>query len=457
MQLFLKAELLLSIFIILTPFLLDVFLVIYHLPNSPNWIWIVAMFFFILPVGILTGFELPSYLEEHAKFENYLLFINYSGSLIASFTVVYLYSFVSDYYSLALIAGTFNFMAAIFILKSTVKFNRPLLILTFFSFFFASVYLASFKPILTKMSYLQHYVTSYEGVKNLFYQARLGTDIVSIKTPYQLVDIIPASLFRPHITDGRWGMYLNHRIQFYSDTELNYHQTMTFFPLILFDYRPKNVLILGGGDLGLAREFARLKKVNPDMTITVVELDEEIINMAKNGPQLDQISQYHKIKSDINLIQGDAISFLRNDNLQKFDLILADFPFPTSFELGRLYSTEFFKLIYSRVSGDGFFVLDFPFPRQIGEKDKLVISILINSLRKAGFNHQAVFGKTDTFVLNSKIKRKKVFNYQRYEKYITNYVLTNLIDNTDKYSPYFNYTDKVHSIFRPAMEFKIDD
>lgn len=458
LKIFLKAEIILSIFILAVPFLLDTFLVFYHLPGITKFIWPIFMILLVVPLGILTGIELPSYLSLSPKLENKFLFLNYSGSLIASFIIVYYYKLGLDFYALCCAVGGFNFLAASSIDSLLIRRSktRKMISLVVFLFFFTSaVMMSPIKETFKKMSYLDHYVYDFESLKNLYYKAERGSEIVSIKTPFQNIDIIPSTLFNPQLEDSRWGLFLNHKIQFYSDTEKIYHQTMSFYPIIVTGKVPQNILILGGGDLGLARELSRLKTEYPKISITVVELDEKMLELAKNGPLLNKMNTYEEIKDKILIINDDAINFLRNNKID-YDFILADFPFPTSFELGKLYTKEFYKLVSKNLSEDGLFILDFPFLPNSTENEKEVASILINTLKKSGFNYQLIFGVSETFILNSRFKFTPKSNYFLVEKYIENYVLTNLIERTDEYTKDLKETEIVHSIFKPAMEFKLD-
>lgn len=75
---------------------------------------------------------------------------------------------------------------------------------------------------------------------------------------------------------------------------------------------PHSLLMLG---LGGGTSLRTLRHLCPDLKITAIELDEEMIQLARDYMQLDTL--------DIEVIPGDAYAWLRK-NRRKFDVIFDD-------------------------------------------------------------------------------------------------------------------------------------
>ena len=98
--------------------------------------------------------------------------------------------------------------------------------------------------------------------------------------------------------------------------ECSYHEMMAFLPLNSHP-NPENVLIIGGGDGGVAREVSKHPLVK---RIIQCEIDEEVIKVSKLYlPTMAKGFDSEKL----TLIIGDGFQFLR-DNKDKFDVIITD-------------------------------------------------------------------------------------------------------------------------------------
>jgi spermidine synthase len=58
----------------------------------------------------------------------------------------------------------------------------------------------------------------------------------------------------------------------------------------------------------------------------------------------------------VAIVNADAFLWLKA-NRERFDLIVADFPDPSSFSIGKLYSTAFFERVRAALGSDGTFVV----------------------------------------------------------------------------------------------------
>lgn len=96
-----------------------------------------------------------------------------------------------------------------------------------------------------------------------------------------------------------------------------YHEMMTHVP-ILAHGAAKRVLIIGGGDGGMAREALRHASVDH---VTMVEIDAGVVDFSKE--YLPMLSQGAFDDPRLNLVIADGAAFMRETD-DKFDVIIVD-------------------------------------------------------------------------------------------------------------------------------------
>jgi hypothetical protein len=111
---------------------------------------------------------------------------------------------------------------------------------------------------------------------------------------------------------------LNDQIQFHSKEYKISHYLQCNVPLKKF--KPKKILILGGGD-GIAASFV-LKHPFVE-SVTLVEIDKNMIKMIKTSEQMRKITNNVAYNEKLNIIIGDGIQFVFNCE-EKYDLIIDD-------------------------------------------------------------------------------------------------------------------------------------
>ncbi len=149
-------------------------------------------------------------------------------------------------------------------------------------------------------------------------------------TPYQRIVITRR--------DGDLRLYLNGNLQFSTRDEYRYHEALVW-PVLGRVAAPRNVLILGGGDGLAAREVLRDKRVGH---VTLVDLDPEMARLFRDTPQLAQLNQQALASPRLTLVNADAFRWVRMQQ-RRFDAIIVDFPDPTEFSLGKLYTESFYR------------------------------------------------------------------------------------------------------------------
>ncbi len=96
-----------------------------------------------------------------------------------------------------------------------------------------------------------------------------------------------------------------------------YHEMLTHVP-ILAHGNAKRVLIIGGGDGGMAREVLRHKSVEH---VTMVEIDAGVVSFSKE--YLPMLSQGAFDDPRLNLVIADGAAFMKETDA-KFDVIIVD-------------------------------------------------------------------------------------------------------------------------------------
>lgn len=172
-----------------------------------------------------------------------------------------------------------------------------------------------------------------------------GDEIVyATTTPYQRLVIT------------RWKddtrLYINGNLQFSSRDEYRYHEALVHPALEKLPWA-KRVLVLGGGD-GLAlREILRYPNIEQ---VTVVDLDPAMTGAFTTRPELAKLNHGSFSDKRVTVINADAAIWLQHSD-QMFDAAIIDFPDPSSFALGKLYSVPFYGMVKKHVAANGLVVV----------------------------------------------------------------------------------------------------
>jgi spermidine synthase len=178
---------------------------------------------------------------------------------------------------------------------------------------------------------------------------RIKCIVYKYNTKFQLVEIVDTyDLGRTLILDGQ--------LQSAEIDEFIYHECLVH-PCMIFSNNHNNILLLGGGEGATLRE---LLKYNDVKYITMVDIDEELINISK-----DYLIKWHCGSFDdkrVRLIFDDAVSFVQNSE-EKYDLVIMDINDPDiAGPAANIYRKEFFLEIKNKLVKNGIFVTQaFPY------------------------------------------------------------------------------------------------
>jgi spermidine synthase len=189
--------------------------------------------------------------------------------------------------------------------------------------------------------------------------AFLGADRVTSWAEDRLyADTVLFSESTPHqrvvVTASPQGvrLFLNGNLQFHSRDEYRYHEALVH-PAMAAHGRAKRVLVLGGGDGMAVREILKYPSVE---RVTLVELDPRMTALFSTQPLLRELNRDALRSPKVGIVNADAFVWLEQHEAT-FDVIVIDFPDPTNFSIGKLYTTAFYRLVDQHLAASGYAVV----------------------------------------------------------------------------------------------------
>lgn len=180
-------------------------------------------------------------------------------------------------------------------------------------------------------------------------------------SPFQEIVILDTERF------GRM-LVLDGAIQTTIADEFSYHEMLAHVPICSHP-APKDVLVIGGGDGGCAREALRHRQLE---SVTQVEIDQRVVEVCRHFlPEL--ACSFDSPRMSVHF--EDGIAFVR-ERESRYDVILVDAPDPVGVAAG-LFSGEFCQSIHRALRPDGIFAIQTESPFF----DKDLISRVYDSVR----------------------------------------------------------------------------
>jgi spermidine synthase len=157
------------------------------------------------------------------------------------------------------------------------------------------------------------------------------------------------------VTAGPGGvrLYLNGNLQFHSRDEYRYHEALVH-PAMAAHGAPRRVLVLGGGDGLAVREVLRHRGVQQ---VTLVDLDPHVTRLFAQQPLLVELNARALQDPRVTVVNADAFGWLEANPGDIYDVIVADFPDPTNYAIGKLYTTSFYALVDQHLAAGGYAVV----------------------------------------------------------------------------------------------------
>ncbi|HBL84853.1 MAG: spermidine synthase [Clostridiales bacterium GWF2_38_85] len=175
---------------------------------------------------------------------------------------------------------------------------------------------------------------------NVKLSIRVDKQLVSVQSDFQRIDIYDSNEFGRFLTlDGY--MMLTEMDEFI------YHDMIVHVPMAVHP-SPKNILVVGAGDGGVARELCKYDCVEH---IDLVEIDEKVVEVCKEYLPETAIGLYDK---RISIYFEDGLKFIRRYN-NEYDLIIVDSTDPFGPGEG-LFAKEFYGNCYKALKEDGIMI-----------------------------------------------------------------------------------------------------
>jgi spermidine synthase len=291
------------------------------------------LFFLVGLIGTLVGLEIPILLRvlqgryEFRELVSNVLSFDYIGALLASVLFPLFFVPLFGLLATALIFGMINVGVALMtIILLRQELRRPRVMMM---------------EALIVMVILMGGLIFSDKMMEQFEYANLQAKVIYAETtPYQRL------ILTQNKKDLR--LYLNGNLQFSSLDEYRYHEALVHPGLSRLG-TVKNVLILGGGDGMAAREILKYAEVE---SITLVDLDPAMTRVFKNHQGLVALNRGSLSDQKVKVINADAFVWLGETEM-RFDFICIDFPDPSNFSLGKLYSQTFYERVKSVLSETG--------------------------------------------------------------------------------------------------------
>ncbi|MGE4354231.1 MAG: polyamine aminopropyltransferase [Oscillospiraceae bacterium] len=169
---------------------------------------------------------------------------------------------------------------------------------------------------------------------------RVSKQLLSVESDYQKIEIFESPEY------GRL-LALDGDILFSMADEFIYNEMVVHVPMSVHP-NVKKVLIIGGGDGGVAREFTAYPEIE---RIDVVEPDEVFVRVCREFfPEATRGFEDPRV----NIIHRDGLRFLRGLNAE-YDIIINDSTDPFGHTEG-LFTKEFYGSCYRALKDDGIMV-----------------------------------------------------------------------------------------------------
>lgn len=211
---------------------------------------------------------------------------------------------------------------------------------------------------------------------------------------------------------------------------------------------PQNILVISGGVSGIIQEILKY----PVGKVDYLEINPWLV---KTGEIF-----YKKLEdSRIQIYNKDARLFLR-DNHGPYDIILVNLPAPSTTNLNRYYTIEFFRQLESCMSPDGVVSMDLPSTgNYASEEANIVNSLIFNTLKKVFANVILIPGEknfylasnnTVGFNITGKIEEMNIEN-----QYVNRYYLddTLILNRSNFFMAQLDKNAGINRDFEPSAYF----
>ncbi len=190
--------------------------------------------------------------------------------------------------------------------------------------------------------------------------------------------------------EGQFSLFYN-GLHFFSYPDPETAEQMVHLPIIQHP-NPEQILIIGGGLNGSLSEILKYQSIKH---VDYVEFDPDMIKLtAQYQPEAVQANDserihFHTLDGKRHLYQTD----------KKYDIICINLPNPSTIQLNRYYTKDFFKLITAHLSKDGIFSIALSAAENmIGEELSNYLGSIHLTLKQVFPNIVILPGETTRFI-----------------------------------------------------------
>jgi spermidine synthase len=304
----------------------------------------VALYLVVALVGVLVGLEIPLLIRllefslDLKELVARVLALDYVGALVASLLFP---SILLPHLGIQQTSLLFGFLNGTVALACTFLFPLP-------------------RPVVLRMRARSVLVLATLAV-GFFVATRFveksealyfGAPIVyAEQSPYQRVVITQ--------TARTTRLFLNGNLQFSSDDEVRYHEALVHPAVAALGRDPRTVLVLGGGDGLATRELLRYRSIEK---IVLVDLDGAVTRAFSTLPIATRLNLGSLRDPRVTVHNEDAFKWCE-DATESFDLAIVDFPDPSNYAVGKLYTDAFYHLLRQRLGVRGVAVIQSTSPQ----------------------------------------------------------------------------------------------
>ncbi len=176
----------------------------------------------------------------------------------------------------------------------------------------------------------------------------IGKKLYDKKSPYQRIEVYNTYAYGKMLT-------LDGLVMCTEEDEYVYHEMIAHVPMITHP-DPQNVLIIGGGDGGTAREILKHPQLK---RLTLVEIDQKVIDASKKYfPDLAKSLEHKKLDLKIQ----DGIEYVKSIDMESFDIVIVDSNDPIG-PAKELFSEDFYRNVHRILHKNGLMVTQTESPR----------------------------------------------------------------------------------------------
>jgi spermidine synthase len=224
----------------------------------------------------------------------------------------------------------------------------------------------------------------------LFISNNLDKSVRELSYPDQVVEYIDETPYGIIVVTDHEGQinYYENNILMGTSGDVALREESVHFAMVQHQ-KPEKILVLSGIINGIISEILKY----PVKEIDYVDVNPGVIDLAKKFLDLDTLK-------NVNLIEKDPIRYLRKTS-NKYDVVLINLPTPSTIQLNRFYTVEFYAMLKKKLNKDAVVCLSSPSSSNyLNEQAQDLLSVIISSLRSQ-FKNVLVLPGTDDFILAS--------------------------------------------------------